>query len=169
MASTSRGQPAPDIAELYTSLAGRLERIVRVGVRAPDAVIEDACQFAWSRLVLHRANVRTEAVLSWLSRTAMREAVRLVKRESREASLDCLLDALADPPVAPASDPYELMQTRERLALLRLLPERQQRLLWLHGVGLSYAEMASHERCTRRTVERQLLRAKRSIRNRCSG
>ena len=36
-----------DVGELYRSLAGRLEQIVRLDIRASDAVIEDACQFAW--------------------------------------------------------------------------------------------------------------------------
>jgi DNA-directed RNA polymerase specialized sigma24 family protein len=52
------------------------------------------------------------------------------------------------------------------LGHLRALPIRQQRLLWLHALGLTYTEMAAHEGCTRRTVERQLLRAKRGVRAR---
>ena len=44
------------------------------------------------------------------------------------------------------------------------LPERQQRLVWLQGLGLSYTEMAAHEGATPRTVERQLMRAKKRLR-----
>ncbi|MBV8956985.1 MAG: sigma-70 region 4 domain-containing protein, partial [Solirubrobacterales bacterium] len=39
----------------------------------------------------------------------------------------------------------------------------QQRILWLHALGLTYAEIADYEGCTLRTVERQLLRARRRI------
>ena len=53
-----------DIGELYALMARRLERIVRFDVQAPDAVIEDACQFAWSRLLHHRQRVRRETVVS---------------------------------------------------------------------------------------------------------
>ncbi len=153
--------PGQDLGELYSSLSVQLERIVRLGVSAPDVVIEDACQFAWGRLVRHAERVRREAVLSWLVRTAMREAVRAVRRGSRELSLEMeLIEQLA----GEAPDPHELFTARERLGAVASLPPRQQRLVWLHAVGLSYAEMAQHERCTRRTVERQLLRAKRSVR-----
>ncbi len=37
-------------------------------------------------------------------------------------------------------------------------------MLWLHGIGLSYADIADSTGCTLRTVERQLLRAKRTMR-----
>jgi RNA polymerase sigma factor (sigma-70 family) len=63
-----------------------------------------------------------------------------------------------------APSPDELVEQRERLETIRILPERQQRLLWLHALGLSYTEIALYAGCTPRTVERQLLRAKRAVR-----
>jgi DNA-directed RNA polymerase specialized sigma24 family protein len=57
-----------------------------------------------------------------------------------------------------------LAEQRERLSSISLLPERQQRMLWLQGIGLSYADIAITTGCTTRTVERQLLRARRAIR-----
>jgi DNA-directed RNA polymerase specialized sigma24 family protein len=60
--------------------------------------------------------------------------------------------------------PDELVEQRQRLADISRLPARQQRLVWLQGVGFSYDEMAEREGCTPRTVERQLLRAKRTMR-----
>jgi DNA-directed RNA polymerase specialized sigma24 family protein len=44
----------------------------------------------------------------------------------------------------------------------------KQRLLWLHALGLTYAEIALYAGCTPRTVERQLLRAKRAMRARAA-
>src|SRR5256714_15535245 len=85
-----------DIGELYGLLARRLERIVRLDVRAPDVVIEDACQFAWSRLVHHRARVRRDGALSWLAKTAVHEAFKLIRRADRELSLDAALETLGD-------------------------------------------------------------------------
>jgi RNA polymerase sigma factor (sigma-70 family) len=149
-----------DVGALYGSFAPRLERIVRLDVGAPDPVVEDACQFAWSRLIDSGTRIRRDdAVLSWLATTAVREARRLTKRNARELPLDGALE-----PVAASPGPHELAEYRERLGLLEWLPERQQRLLWLHALGLSYAEMASSTGCSRRTVERQLLRAKRRVR-----
>lgn len=154
-----------DVGELYGNLSGRLEQIVRLDVRAQDVVIEDACQFAWSRLVHHRERVRRDATLSWLARTAVHEAVKQSRRDNRELSLDAALDSGGDAVVrlhAPA--PEELVAVRERLAQVERLPERQQRLLWMQGVGLSYREMSARTGCTHRTVERQLIRARQKVR-----
>ena len=154
-----------DVGELYYAQAGRLERIVRLDVRAPDAVIEDACQFAWSRLVCHAGRVAPESALAWLARTAVHEAFKLIRREDRECSLDATVERVGDEGLGiGARSPDELVEHRAQLELVGVLPERQQRLLWLHALGLSYAEIALQERCTRRTVERQLLRAKRTVR-----
>jgi RNA polymerase sigma factor (sigma-70 family) len=154
------------VAELYCDLSKRLEQIVRLDVRAPDPLIEDACQFAWSRLVSHCDRVRRDTALAWLVRTAVREAIRLSRLDRRELSLEATLENAGESLLRlHAPTPDELLSQRERLAQTRRLPERQQRLLWLHALGLSYAEMAVHEGYTRRTVERQLLRAKRRIRH----
>ena len=134
-------------------------------VRAPDAVIEDACQFAWSRFVRHSDRVRAEAALSWLVTTAVHEAFKLLRRADRYQSLDAAVEQAGDLGlVARTPAPDQLLADRERLASIRSLPERQQRLLWLHGLGLSYAEMARYTGYTPRTVERQLLRAKQRLR-----
>ena len=155
---------ASEVGELYGLLARRLEHIVRLDVRAPDAVIEDACQFAWSRLLHHRDRVHRETVVSWLARTAVHEAFKLLRRDARELSLETVAHDAANGTAAPPSrSPHQLAECRERLAAIGRLPERQQRILWLHALGLSYAEIADYEGCTLRTVERQLLRAKRRI------
>ena len=57
-----------------------------------------------------------------------------------------------------------LVEDREQLKLVRQLPERQQRILWLQGLGLSYEEIAAYTGDTPRTVQRQLLRGRRRIR-----
>jgi RNA polymerase sigma factor (sigma-70 family) len=159
------GAHAVDVAELYELLARRLEQIVRLDVRAPDVVVQDACQFAWCRLIHHRDRVHRETVMTWLARTAVHEAIKLVRRDRRELSIDVAGERVV--PVAMASSlpsPQALLENRERLEDLCLLPTRQQRMVWLHAFGLSYAEIAVHEGCTVRTVERQLLRARQRIR-----
>jgi RNA polymerase sigma factor (sigma-70 family) len=150
-----------DLSELYGALSRRLERIVRVDVRASDAVIEDACQFAWSRLVVHRDRVSRDCALAWLARTAVREAFKLIRRDGRELSLEAVVDEFGERAIGVRTAPPDvLVERRERLRSISALPERQQRLLWLHALGLSYCEMALHTGDSRRTVERQLLRAK---------
>lgn len=158
----SDGSGGLDVGALYGVLARRLEQIVRLDVHAPDVLIEDACQVAWSRLLNHRHRVRRETVVPWLARTAVHEAFRLLRRDRRELSLEASIEHAAL--TVPATAPQDLFEKRERLAGIRALPERQQRVLWLQAFGLSYAEIALHEGCTPRTVERQLLRAKRGAR-----
>jgi RNA polymerase sigma factor (sigma-70 family) len=150
-----------DVDELYRRLAPRLRQIVRANVRAPEPVVEDACQIAWSRFICHSERVRREAALSWLATTAVREAYKLSRRDRRELSLDAELERTGELPFASAAPgPAEVVELRERLRELRQLPERQQRLVWMHAAGLTYVEMADRTGDSRRTVERQLLRAK---------
>ena len=145
-----------DVADLYVSLAPALVRIVRAGVYAPEDVIEDACQFAWGRLVCHRHRVRRDTTLQWLSKTAVREALRIGRVTARELPLEDVERG--------SQEPCDLIEARDRLACVASLPVRQQRVIWMHAAGLSYAEIAAREGCTRRTVERQLLRARHRVR-----
>jgi RNA polymerase sigma factor (sigma-70 family) len=159
--------PPSDVGELYQALAKRLEGIVRVGVRAPDPVIEDACQFAWSRLLHHPSRVRRETALGWLVTTAVHEAFKLLRRAAREVSLEAVAEQGADLwTAASARGPDKVYEQRERLAGLSSVSVRQQRLLWLYGLGLSYEEIARREECTARTVERQLRQARAILRTR---
>ena len=147
------------------TLCKRLERIVRHDVHAPAPVIEDACQFAWVTLVSHRDRVRQATTLPWLVKTARHEAFKLVRRDGRDHSLEATLETAGDAPLRlTAPDPQELVTAHDQLGQLERLPPRQQRLMWLQGSGLSYAEMAECTGDTTRTVERQLLRARQAVR-----
>jgi RNA polymerase sigma factor (sigma-70 family) len=153
-----------DVAELFAKQGVRVRRLVRGSVRAPEPLIEDACQLAWTRLFLCRDRVRRETAMAWLVKTAVHEAFKQMRRDRRDLSLDALSDDPRRVPVASAPELLdELMEQRARLASIRILPERQQRLVWLHGLGLTYTEMAGQTGTTRRTVERQLLRARRTL------
>ena len=155
-----------DLEALYATHAQPLRRIVSRSVDVSEPLVEDACQVAWSRLILRLGAVRREAVLSWLVTTASREAVKLSRRADRDVSLQELADEGHDPSQltrwTPPAD--EVAELRARLRQVQELPRRQQQLVWLHGFGLSYEEMAAYTGASRRTVERQLLRAKRTLR-----
>jgi RNA polymerase sigma factor (sigma-70 family) len=163
--TTPTQRPAPsaraEVAELYDGLSARLEQIVRLAVDASDPVVEDACQFAWDQLIRHRTRVRRDTALWWLARTAVREASKLVRLQQRYLSLDSLVEADVEP---GSAGPEELVLQRERLDSIARLPERQRQMVWLRALGLSYAEIAVQTDCTVRTVERQLMRAKRAMR-----
>jgi RNA polymerase sigma factor (sigma-70 family) len=154
-----------DVAELYVTCSEKLTRIVRKQVKASSVVIEDACQFAWYRLVRHPQRVEQEAALSWLAITAVHEAIKLARRDQRELSLEGRLDDDGELNVADVTPgPHEQLEFRERLDLVRRLPDSQQRLLWLKAIGLSYEEIASEAALTLRTVERQLHRGRNRLR-----
>ncbi len=129
---------------------GRCERIVRGDVRAPEPVIEEACQFAWSRLVYHQHRVHRETALGWLAQDrepggdqaafgAAAVSCRSIPRRPPRAAPRLMVDP----------GPAELVERRARLATLATLPLRQQRLLWLRGLGLSYEEIARTRRMHR--------------------
>lgn len=151
-----------EVADLYAGIAATVQRLVHAQVRGPEPVIEDACQVAWSRLVHHRHRVRREAARAWLVRTAVREAFKQIRRDHRDVSLDSMHE---QEDVAPAAWPAldEIVEHHARLDALRALPERQRVFLWLQGLGLSYAEVAHCTGATPRTVERQILRARRKL------
>ncbi len=103
--------------------------------------------------------------MAWLARTAVHEAFKLLRRDRRELSLDAAVDDEREQFATAPVTPELLLEHRERIREVGRLPERQQRVVWLHASGLSYVEIATHEGCTRRTVERQLLRARQTIRD----
>jgi len=153
-----------EVESLYACSAGLVEGQVRSGVSAPEVVIEDACQVAWTRLLDHRDRISRERAIAWVITTAVREAFRLTRRATREVSLEHLAEETGDlhfRRAAPSAE--ETLEPRLRLELIDGLPERQQRLLWLQGVGFDYREMASRTGATVRTVERQLSKARRRL------
>lgn len=164
-ARTPTDPGARDVGGLYLELSPQLERIVRRTVCCSDAFVEDACQFAWSRLLRDREHVRDETALAWLTATAIHEAFKLSGRRARELSLDQALEDGLEP-VSGTPEPCELLIQRERMGALRELPIRRQRVVWLRALGLSYREMAEYERCTMRTVERRLMTAQKTLRAR---
>src|SRR5438045_402034 len=105
---------ADELSDLYAALAVRLRQIVGGKVRAPDPVVEDACQFAWSSLVNHRDRVLRETALGWLATTAVREAFRLIRHQHRELPLERLAD-VGGPPRPLATPTDELVEHRAKL------------------------------------------------------
>jgi RNA polymerase sigma factor (sigma-70 family) len=133
-------------------------------VSAPDDVIEEACQQAWANLVAHLTRVDAGCVFAWLVTVATNAALKQVQRAERWRSLDAVLEQGEDVPAPLGWQAHQKLEANETLAAIARLPVRQQRVLWLRGLGLDYDEVATHEECTLRTVQRQLLRARKSVR-----
>lgn len=154
----------PSLESLYTELGGELERIVSANVRASSGLLEEACQAAWAGLVGQRARIVPGTELCWLAITATREALRLSRLERRELSLEQECEQqgeLIELSFGPGPD--DVVELRERLADVRVLPPRQRQMVLLQGFGYRYEEIAAATGSSVRTVERQLLRARRRL------
>lgn len=148
---------------LFSELQPQLVRILATNLKASDWVIDDACQTAWGSLLVHRGEVALGGELGWLSTTATRAALRSMRRERMLEPTDEMPDpvSLDDHRVAPG--PEDTFQLHERLAEIRRLPLRQQRVVLLQGFGYDYVEIAAATGETRRTVARQLMRARQRL------
>lgn len=151
--------------ELYSELQPQLVRILTSNLQAPAWIVDDACQTAWSSLLEHRGGLAPGGELGWLSTTASRAALRLLRGEGKAGSFEeppspDYLDALR----VRQPDPERSLELRERLAEVKQLPLRQQRVVMLHGFGYEYDEIAAVTGETRRMVARQLVRARQRLR-----
>jgi RNA polymerase sigma factor (sigma-70 family) len=160
------------LAVLYERHADSVERQVANRARAPRVVIEDACQTAWARLCA-RADIDAVApgAVRWLIVTATREAWRLASHrrevpvggwcgEPQDGELVEPIGTSGDP-VAVAIDHEHSAELRDRLTILTA---RERQFLGLQAAGLSYHEIAQTG-ASIRTVERQILRARRKLQN----
>lgn len=155
----------PPLEATYTQLAPRLQRIVGRNVRAPHCLIEDACQIAWGRWAVHRDEVAPGSMLGWLVTTATREALRLIRLQSRYVSLDTAVEEGGEVVEFPVRSPgpEQVAEFRDRLAEVRRLPVGQQRALWMQSFGYDYREIAARTGSSRRAVERHLWKARRKL------
>lgn len=149
----------------YAELAPKLERVVGRNVRAPAWLIEEACQTAWSRWLVHRDGIAPGSTLGWLATTAIREALRSLKLQARQVSLDAPAEPRGQVVEFPvrAPGPEQLAEFRDRLAEVRRLPVRQQTVVWMKSFGYDYREIADRTGTTRRSVDRQLSQARRRL------
>lgn len=158
-----------DETALYRQHAAQLQAIVRHEVTTSRENVEDACAFAWTQLLRYQPD--RAAVLAWLCRTAIRVAIKLDRRQRRDVDVDLDLDAAAEHS-ATASQPIaarvELLAARELIGAAGLRP-REAHMLALHIAGFTYTDIAKIDQVSKRTVERQLLRARHKIKQAARG
>lgn len=151
-----------------SSLAhARLLRAVRHAVRAPDALIEDACADAWA-ILLRRQPDRGPALFAWLRTVAVHEAYRLSRQQRATEPLDDLGTADGEGWEALVADCRTLelaLEARRALRALADLPERQRSTLALCVAGYRYEEIQRLRGSASYTnVNKQLVKARRRIR-----
>ena len=150
----------PSVAEmdqLYVELSPQLRRILGAHLQVPECVLEDACQIAWTTLLADPTQVDRPRMLSWLATTARREVLATLKRSEIEQRV------LGQSPVPEPEDPQRSAEFWERLGRVRRLSRRQQRIVWMQGMGFRYEEIAAETGETVRSVERQLEAARRQL------
>jgi RNA polymerase sigma factor (sigma-70 family) len=148
-----------DVDAIYSRYAEDLRRIVRKNLTLTDDVLDDACQFAWSTLLIARPRLAAGVELRWLVTTATREALRLMRIRRGETPWSEPRTDGAGP-----DSTLESVELRGRLAEVKYLSPRQQQIVWLHGLGYEYREISAVTGATPRTVERQLMKARRKLR-----
>lgn len=166
---STRGQV---IEELFERKAGTVRRLVGVRAQVPDAVVEDACQVAWERLCSHEdVSLQPAVAVRWLVVTATRVAWRHARR--RETPAGSWQPADEDgrgEPAGEAADPLDVAieheRSRELAGRLAVLTDRERRYLVMRAAGLSYREIGERTGATMRTVERQIVRGRRKLRER---
>lgn len=169
---TDRPSPRGDEAELYRRYAERLVRLTAHRVKAPHALIEDACALAWLQL-LRTQPERGPAIFAWLRTVALHEAYALSRRQRRDAWLEELGGESAEEDGEPRRWEETLpgpgsvehsLEARRALAVLSALPARERRYLVLRVAGYRYQEICQLTGATYTNVNKHLTRARGRIR-----
>ena len=163
---TSAPMPHGDEEALYRAHHKRLLRLIARDVPARPQVIEDACGFAWAEL-LARQPERT-SIVGWLRVVARGGALRLAQSDRATVLMIAIdTDALPFPARStncPAGSASERCEAFDALSLLAGLPVRRRTFLAAKIAGYSYEEIAAELEVSWRTVNRQLVRARRAVR-----
>jgi DNA-directed RNA polymerase specialized sigma24 family protein len=160
-----RPVPHGDEDELYRRHHRDLRRAVAHAIGAPRELIEDACQAAWTMLLVTQPE--RYAIFPWLRVVAIHEAYRLSAVDRRDARLERLRpedgdwqDVMADPRTLD-----DAVEALEALRALAALPERQRIDLAMKISGHSYVEIARAGGRSYTNVNKSLVKARRRIRD----
>jgi len=151
-----------DEGALYDRYHAELWRAVRRAVYGNDELVEDACSFAWTELLVHQPD-RGDTLFSWLRTTAIREAWNLHRRARQKAPLLSANEQRANVINKTVPDPVDLdlqLDSRRVADVLRELPDREARYLALLSAGYSYRDIQQLEGVTRTAVNRYVARAR---------
>jgi RNA polymerase sigma factor (sigma-70 family) len=172
--ATILGAACAGDASAWEELVRRYHGAVRAAVgsyRLKPADTADAVQNTWLRLLERGATIRNPEMLGgWLTTTARRECLALIRRQQAEyprATIDTGQPA-ADP--TPEAAVITSEAQRHVRSATNTLSDRQRRLidaLYLHPVG-SYADVGRHTGMPIGSVGPTHLRAIRCLRHRLS-
>lgn len=162
-----------DEADLFAEHHDGLLRSVKRAVNAPEAMIEDACQFAWTQLIRTQPE-RGPRLFGWLRTVAIHEAYRLSWSQRRDTALEDLAarqengGSIRDEWEALIEGSVDLdsqLEAKRGLSILASLPERESRYLTLFVAGYRYQEIARLTGATYTNVNKHLTRARARVRD----
>ena len=153
-----------DEADLYRRHHHALLIAVAHAINGSNALIEDACQTAWT--ILLRNQPRRASVFGWLYVVAVHEAYRLSRIERRDAHLeDLALDCDWEQVLAERRTLEDQLEALEALRALANLPDRERRDLMLRVAGFKYREIAEMTGRTYTNVNKHLVKARALLRH----
>ena len=147
-----------DEQALYARYAERLRRLTQLSVRTSPENVDDACAFAWSRLLINQP--RRETVFPWLREVARNEAIRLDGVSRRFLAVDEDRTWSEVPQLVPnrgdVDQIHGMIELGERL---EELPPRQREMLLLHAAGWTYGEIGTRLGVSKSRVDQLMKRA----------
>ncbi len=162
--TTSTAPRRRDEADLYERHHQALLIAVSHAINGSGALIEDACQTAWT--ILLRRQPDRASVFAWLYVVAIHEAYRLSAIERRELHLeDLAIEGDWDTILAGRVTVEDQLEALEALRALAALPDRQRQDLSLRVAGFTYREIAAMTGGrTFTNVNKHLVKARTAIR-----
>jgi DNA-directed RNA polymerase specialized sigma24 family protein len=147
-----------DEQALFELYSDRLRRFTALGVVTSPEIVDDACAFAWMKLISNQPG--RETVFGWLKAVARNEAIRLDRLSRGLVALD------EDAGERPAAQPVarrgrvdvaqSLIEVRERL---EALPRRERQMVILNVAGWRHDEIAERLSTSDAGVNRSLAAA----------
>src|SRR3954463_8087146 len=163
---TTSTAPRPgDEPDLYRRHHQALLIAVSHAINGSGALIEDACQTAWT--ILLRRQPDRASVFAWLYVVAIHEAYRLSAIERRELHLeDLVIEGDWETILAGRVTVEDQLEALEALRALATLADRQRRDLSLRVAGFTYREIAAMTGGrTYTNVNKHLVKARAAIRH----
>jgi DNA-directed RNA polymerase specialized sigma24 family protein len=169
--TTSPERRHHEIGAFFAANASRLPAMVRARAHAPEPVIEDACQTAWT-ILLRRPDITLDQHgLSWLTTVATHHAWRAAAYADeiptgnfQGAGHDGELGEPAHPNTPSAEDhALARLEHCERLAAVATLKPREREALYLKGLGYSYKEIQRLTNSSYTAVNRRITEGRRAL------
>jgi DNA-directed RNA polymerase specialized sigma24 family protein len=154
---------------MYATHDAELHRLVERRGSPHHATVDDACSYAWMRLLsAEHATLRPPRwqALAWLTTVAVHEAWRLNRSHRRDGPFDPeKIDTLSMHRERAVPAAHDVAALHARLNLIDEIPERPRRFLLRLALGYSYDEISAAEGVSRTTTNKQIARAKRILRD----